>query len=139
MEPTIAAKRSAMGIPTGRLAVWWVLASEIVIIPRGIHAYSKPAAYEFEERPPNWESALVWIDRTVRAPQTWFRYDVRTHTVVRYTQKQNPKKVFFHISRQIDVLDEAKEVYRGEDGSQLTKVCSWTERALDGFSVGGGR
>jgi heme/copper-type cytochrome/quinol oxidase subunit 3 len=31
MEPTIAAKRSAMGIPTGRLAVWWVLASEIVI------------------------------------------------------------------------------------------------------------
>jgi len=46
---------------------------------------------------------------------------------------------FFHISRQIDVLDEAKEVYRGEDGSQLTKVCSWTERTLDGFSVGGGK
>jgi heme/copper-type cytochrome/quinol oxidase subunit 3 len=31
MEPTIATQRSAMGIPTGRLAVWWVLASEVVI------------------------------------------------------------------------------------------------------------
>jgi heme/copper-type cytochrome/quinol oxidase subunit 3 len=28
---TIATTRSAMGIPTGRLAVWWVLVSEIVI------------------------------------------------------------------------------------------------------------
>ncbi len=28
---TIATTRSAMGIPTGRLAVWWVIVSEIVI------------------------------------------------------------------------------------------------------------
>jgi heme/copper-type cytochrome/quinol oxidase subunit 3 len=28
---TIATTRSAMGIPTGRLAIWWVLLSEIVI------------------------------------------------------------------------------------------------------------
>ena len=28
---TIATERSAMGIPTGRLAIWWVLCSEIVI------------------------------------------------------------------------------------------------------------
>jgi heme/copper-type cytochrome/quinol oxidase subunit 3 len=28
---TIATTRSAMGLPTGRLAVWWVLVSEIVI------------------------------------------------------------------------------------------------------------
>jgi len=28
---TIATTRSAMGIPTGRLAIWWVLVSEIVI------------------------------------------------------------------------------------------------------------
>ena len=30
MKP-IATTRSATGIPTGRLAVWWVIASEIVI------------------------------------------------------------------------------------------------------------
>ena len=30
MRP-IATTRSATGIPTGRLAVWWVIASEIVI------------------------------------------------------------------------------------------------------------
>jgi hypothetical protein len=46
---------------------------------------------------------------------------------------------FFHTNKQIDVLNEAKEVYRGEDGSQLKKVCSWTERAIEGFSVGGGK
>jgi len=31
VEKTIAAQRSAMNIPTGRLGVWWVLVSEIVI------------------------------------------------------------------------------------------------------------
>jgi hypothetical protein len=28
---TIATQRASMNIPTGRLAVWWVLVSEIVI------------------------------------------------------------------------------------------------------------
>ena len=28
---TIATTRSVMGIPTGRLAIWWVLVSEVVI------------------------------------------------------------------------------------------------------------
>ena len=28
---TIATTRSAMGMPTGRLAIWWVLVSELVI------------------------------------------------------------------------------------------------------------
>ena len=28
---TIATQRSAMNMPTGRLAIWWVLMSEIVI------------------------------------------------------------------------------------------------------------
>ena len=31
MEKPLATLRSATGIPTGRLAVWWVLASEVVI------------------------------------------------------------------------------------------------------------
>jgi len=31
VEKTIATQRSAMNIPTGRLGVWWVLVSEIVI------------------------------------------------------------------------------------------------------------
>ena len=34
MRP-IATTRSATGIPTGRLAVWWVIASEIVIFAAG--------------------------------------------------------------------------------------------------------
>jgi cytochrome c oxidase subunit III len=38
MRP-IATTRSATGIPTGRLAIWWVLASEIVIFGGLIGAY----------------------------------------------------------------------------------------------------
>ena len=44
---------------------------------------------------------------------------------------------FFHISRKGDVLIEAKEVFRGEDGSQLTKVKFWTEGSNEGLLVGG--
>ena len=35
----IATTRSAMGVPTGRLAVWWVVASEIVIFGGLLGAY----------------------------------------------------------------------------------------------------
>ena len=38
MKP-IATTRSATGIPTGRLAVWWVLASEVVIFGGLLAAY----------------------------------------------------------------------------------------------------
>lgn len=39
MTKPIATTRSASGIPTGRLAIWWVLASEIVIFGGLIAAY----------------------------------------------------------------------------------------------------
>ena len=39
MTRTLAAARSMTGIPTGRLAVWWVLASEIVIFGGLLGAY----------------------------------------------------------------------------------------------------
>jgi len=39
MSRPIATTRSATGIPTGRLAVWWVLASEIVIFGGLLAAY----------------------------------------------------------------------------------------------------
>src|SRR5262245_40169805 len=35
----IANTRSVMGVPTGRLAIWWVLASEIVIFGGLLGAY----------------------------------------------------------------------------------------------------
>ena len=39
MNKPIATTRSATGIPTGRLAVWWVIASEIVIFGGLLAAY----------------------------------------------------------------------------------------------------
>lgn len=38
-QPPIATSRSATGIPTGRLAVWWVIASEIVIFGGVLASY----------------------------------------------------------------------------------------------------
>ncbi len=39
MTKPIATTRSASGIPTGRLAIWWILASEVVIFGGLIAAY----------------------------------------------------------------------------------------------------
>ena len=38
-QPPIATRRSVTGIPTGRLAIWWVIASEIVIFGGLIMCY----------------------------------------------------------------------------------------------------
>ncbi len=59
MRP-IATTRSATGIPTGRLAVWWVIASEIVIFGGLIGSYLM-----FRLGHPEWADAAavtnVWI------------------------------------------------------------------------------
>ena len=48
MRP-IATTRSAAGLPTGRLAVWWVVASEVVIFGGLISVYVL-----FRWRHPEW-------------------------------------------------------------------------------------
>ena len=63
MEPTIATQRSAMGIPTGRLGIWWVLASEIVIFGGLLASYLM-----FRLGHPEWSQAAahtnVWFGAT---------------------------------------------------------------------------
>ena len=39
MQKPIATTRSATGMPTGRLAVWWLIASEVVIFGGLLAAY----------------------------------------------------------------------------------------------------
>ena len=57
---TIATQRSAMGIPTGRLAVWWVLVSEIVVFGGILVSYimHRLAHPEWAEQAAN---TNVWI------------------------------------------------------------------------------
>lgn len=63
MQRPIATTRSATGIPTGRLAVWWVIASEIVIFGGLISSYlmhrlGHPEWSDYSSHTNTWAGAL---------------------------------------------------------------------------------
>jgi len=59
---TLATQRSAMGIPTGRLAIWWVLVSEVVIF----ELWKRDTDRRVAEFMRGLESRLVEIDEDLR-------------------------------------------------------------------------
>jgi heme/copper-type cytochrome/quinol oxidase subunit 3 len=62
----IATLRSATGIPTGRLAIWWVLASEVVIFGGLIGAYLMHRLGH-----PEWADAAAVTNTTIGAVNTF--------------------------------------------------------------------
>ncbi|MEX2465766.1 MAG: cytochrome c oxidase subunit 3 [Gemmatimonadota bacterium] len=62
----IATLRSATGIPTGRLAIWWVLASEVVIFGGLIGAYLMHRLGH-----PEWADAAALTNTTIGAVNTF--------------------------------------------------------------------
>ena len=66
MARPIATTRSATGIPTGRLAVWWVLASEVVIFGGLLSAYVMHRIGH-----PEWADAAVHTQTWVGALNTF--------------------------------------------------------------------
>lgn len=62
----IATLRSATGIPTGRLAIWWVLASEVVIFGGLIGAYLLHRLGH-----PEWADAAAVTNTTIGAINTF--------------------------------------------------------------------
>ena len=63
MQKPIATTRSATGIPTGRLALWWVIASEVVIFGGLLAAYimhrvAHPEWAEYASHTNTWAGAL---------------------------------------------------------------------------------
>jgi heme/copper-type cytochrome/quinol oxidase subunit 3 len=62
----IATNRSATGIPTGRLAVWWVLASEVVIFGGLLASYLM-----FRLGHPEWADAAAVTNPTIGAINTF--------------------------------------------------------------------
>ena len=62
----IATTRRASGIPTGRLAVWWVLASEVVIFGGLIASYLM-----FRIGHPEWADAAVHTNTWIGATNTF--------------------------------------------------------------------
>jgi heme/copper-type cytochrome/quinol oxidase subunit 3 len=62
----IATLRSATGMPTGRLAVWWVLASEIVIFGGLLACY-----VTFRISHPNWAEDASHTDTRIGAVNTF--------------------------------------------------------------------
>ena len=65
MKP-LATSRSATGIPTGRLAIWWVLASEIVIFGGLIGSYLM-----FRLGHPEWAEAAAHTNTWIGAFNTF--------------------------------------------------------------------
>ena len=66
MQKPIATTRSATGIPTGRLAIWWVLASEIVIFGGLLASYLL-----FRLGHPEWGDAAAVTNTTIGAINTF--------------------------------------------------------------------
>ena len=62
----IATTRSATGIPTGRLAVWWVLASEVVIFGGLLASYLMHRLGH-----PEWANAAAVTNTTIGAVNTF--------------------------------------------------------------------
>lgn len=66
MSTPIATNRAASGIPTGRLAVWWVVASEIVIFGGLLGSYLM-----FRLGHPEWSSAAAHTNTWIGAFNTF--------------------------------------------------------------------
>ena len=66
MDKPIATVRYATGIPTGRLAVWWILASEVVIFGGLLAAYLM-----FRLGHPEWADAAAVTNTTIGAVNTF--------------------------------------------------------------------
>ena len=66
MQKPIATTRSATGIPTGRLAIWWVLASEVVIFGGLLASYLM-----FRLGHPEWANAAAVTNTYIGAFNTF--------------------------------------------------------------------
>ena len=66
MQKPIATTRSATGIPTGRLAIWWVLASEVVIFGGLLASYLM-----FRLGHPEWTDAAAVTNTYIGAFNTF--------------------------------------------------------------------
>ena len=66
MQKPIATTRSATGIPTGRLAIWWVLASEVVIFGGLLASYLM-----FRLGHPEWADAAAVTNTYIGAFNTF--------------------------------------------------------------------
>lgn len=66
MQKPIATTRSATGIPTGRLAIWWVLASEVVIFGGLLASYLM-----FRLGHPEWANAAAVTNTYLGALNTF--------------------------------------------------------------------
>ncbi len=66
MEKPLATMRSATGVPTGRLAIWWVLASEVVIFGGLLASYLM-----FRFGHPEWANAAAVTNTKIGALNTF--------------------------------------------------------------------
>ena len=118
----IATTRSATSIPTGRLAVWWVLASEIVIFggllaSYVMHRLGHPEFGDYASHTNTWLGAL---NTFILLTSSYFA--VRAHFAAEHGRGKNA----------------AKWLYRtvgGAVGFLIVKSFEWTHEIQAGFTI----
>jgi heme/copper-type cytochrome/quinol oxidase subunit 3 len=118
----IATTRSATGIPTGRLAIWWVLASEVVIFGGLLGSYLMHRLGH-----PEWGAVAEHT-------QTWIG---ATNTFVLLTSSFTA--VLAHQAAELGDGKKAAKYLLITMGGALTFVCikafEWTGEILEGYTI----
>lgn len=122
MEQPVATRRSATGIPTGRLAVWWVIASEIFIFGGLIVCYLL-----FRFRNPEWGGEAASTHTPAGALNTFILLTSSLFIVLAHkaAEENNLKKCFNFIWLTI----------AGGAGFMIVKTFEYTGKFAHGITL----
>ena len=122
MQKPIATTRSATGIPTGRLAVWWVLASEIVIFGGLLASYVMHRLAH-----PEWAIAASHTNTWIGATNTFVLLSSSFTAVLAH-----------QAAEQGDGRKAGKLLFMTIGGAAtfiLIKSIEWTHEILEGYTI----
>jgi heme/copper-type cytochrome/quinol oxidase subunit 3 len=122
MQTPVATGRSATGIPTGRLAVWWVIGSEIVIFG-GLLMYYIMLRNKFDF----WSESSAHTNTTAGAINTFILLTSSLFIVLAhyYAEQKDHVKSFKYIWATI----------AGGLGFLVVKSIEWTTEIMAGYTI----
>ena len=122
MQKPIATTRSATGIPTGRLAVWWVLASEVVIFGGLLASYVMHRIGH-----PEWANAAAGTTTWIGATNTFVLLTSSFTAVLAHQAAEHG-----------DGKQAARYLFMTIGGAAtfvLIKSLEWTHEIREGFTI----
>jgi heme/copper-type cytochrome/quinol oxidase subunit 3 len=122
VQKPIATTRSATGIPTGRLAVWWVLASEVVIFGGLLASYVMHRLGH-----PEWANAAAGTNTWIGAFNTFVLLSSSFTAVLAHQAAEHG-----------DGKQAARYLFMTIGGAAtfiLVKSAEWTHEIREGFTI----